>query len=366
LTGPGGPGIIQRTIMEDAASHGAAGDAGMPVLPPPRRILVVDDSAAVRNALRETLLQLPAVGEVVEAADGVDALALLAHTPVDLILSDVTMPRLDGFKFLSAVRNNPRFREVMVIMLSAHGESVDKVRGLTIGANDYVTKPFERGELQARVTVMLKMKELQEELRSKAADLARANRELERLANQDGLTALPNRRSVFARLEIEFHRARRHREPLSLLMLDIDHFKAFNDSFGHQAGDEALRAVGAALADGVRTYDCPGRYGGEEFICFLPVTSEAEAVVVAERLRRRVEALRLALPGALDGKPREAADVRVTVSVGIASWPQTPAESVGELVAAADRALYLAKARGRNRCETASGGAAVDTPPPLV
>ena len=240
--------------------------------PPRRRILIVDDSHAVRAALREALVDLPAIGEIVEAVDGIDALALLSRTPVDLILTDITMPRLDGFKFLSAVRNNPRLRDVMVIMLSALGESVDKVRGLTLGANDYVTKPFERAELLARVTVMLKMKELQEELQRKAAALERANLELERLANQDGLTGLPNRRSFFARLEIEFHRSRRFGNSLALLMLDIDHFKNFNDSYGHQVGDEALRAVGAALAGGIRSYDCAGRYGGEEFICFLPET----------------------------------------------------------------------------------------------
>jgi len=201
--------------------------------PPPRRILIVDDSNAVRAALREALNDLPAVGEIVEATDGIDALAQLTRTPVDLILTDVNMPRLDGFKFLSAVRNNPRLRDVMVIMLSALGESVDKVRGLTLGANDYVTKPFERAELLARVTVMLKMKELQEELQRKATALERANLELERLANQDGLTGLPNRRSFFARMDIEFHRSRRFGTSLALLMLDIDHFKKFNDTYGH-------------------------------------------------------------------------------------------------------------------------------------
>jgi diguanylate cyclase (GGDEF)-like protein len=325
--------------------------------PPPRRILVVDDSAAVRAAVRETLRQMPSIGEVVEAVDGLDALALLAHTPVDLILTDVTMPRLDGFKFLSAVRNNARFRDVMVIMLSASGEAVDKVRGLTIGANDYVTKPFERGELQARVTVMLKLRELQEQLQRKAAALERANRELERLANQDGLTGLPNRRFFFARLEVEFHRARRHGGPLSLLMLDIDHFKQFNDRHGHQAGDEALRAVGAALAGGVRTYDCAGRYGGEEFVCYLPEASGPDALVVGERLRERVAALQLAVPGP-DGAP---ATVGATVSIGIATWPDVPAERIEELVAAADRALYRAKACGRNRCEASPAAPVLDS-----
>ena len=290
--------------MQDPGAPGPHPAAAPPVLPaveayapPPRRILIVDDSNAVRVALREALLGLPAVGVIFEAVDGIEALALLARTPVDLILTDITMPRLDGFKFLSAVRNNPRLNDVMVIMLSALGESVDKVRGLTLGANDYVTKPFERAELLARVTVMLKMKELREELQRKAAALECANLELERLANQDGLTGLHNRRSFFNRLEVEFHRSRRLGSPLALLMLDIDHFKNFNDSHGHQAGDEALRAVGAALLGGIRSYDCAGRYGGEEFICFLPETAPAAALLVAERLRQRVGSARVGVAG---------------------------------------------------------------------
>jgi diguanylate cyclase (GGDEF)-like protein len=314
-------------------------------VPPRRRILIVDDSSTVRAALREALVDLPAVDEIVEAVDGIDALAALSRCPVDLILTDVNMPRLDGFKFLSAVRNNPRLRDVMVIMLSALGESVDKVRGLTLGANDYVTKPFERAELLARVTVMLKMKELQEELQRKAAALERANLELERLANQDGLTGLPNRRSFFARLDVEFHRSRRFGSSLAVLMLDIDHFKKFNDTYGHQLGDEALRAAGAALSGGIRSYDCAGRYGGEEFICFLPETNADAALVVAERLRQRVGATRVHVAG-VDGVPGE---VGMTVSIGIALWPDSPAERVDDLVAAADRALYQAKSEGRNR-----------------
>ncbi|MHB8836665.1 MAG: diguanylate cyclase [Candidatus Methylomirabilia bacterium] len=318
--------------------------------PPLRRILVVDDSNAVRAALREALVDLPAVGEILEAADGVDALALLSRNAVDLILSDITMPRLDGFKFLSAVRNNPKFRDTMVIMLSSHGESVDKVRGLTLGANDYITKPFERAELMARVTVMLKMKELQEELQRKAAALERANLDLERLANLDGLTGLPNRRSFFSRLEGEYRRALRFGTSLALLMLDIDHFKNFNDSYGHLVGDEALRAVGAALSGGIRSYDYVGRFGGEEFICYLPETNSAEALVVAERLRERVSAARVTAVG----RGCFPEDVGMTVSIGIATWPDCPAERLDDLVAAADRALYQAKAEGRNRCVAAA------------
>lgn len=336
----------QRETGSDAAKEQAPWADS---LAPRRRILIVDDSTAVRVALREALADLPAVGEIVEAVDGVEALASLARTSVDLVLTDITMPRLDGFKFLAAVRNNPRFRDLLVIMLSSHGESVDKVRGLTLGANDYVTKPFERAELLARVTVMLKMKELQEELQSKATALERANLELVRLANHDDLTGLPNRRSFFARLEVEFHRSLRCGNPLTLLMLDIDHFKNFNDSHGHQAGDEALRAVGAALTAGIRDYDCAGRYGGEEFICFLPGTGIATALGVAERLRQRVGAVRVPFLGSY-ALSEEAC---MTISIGVAAWPDSPAERLDELVAAADRALYQAKAEGRNRCVVA-------------
>ena len=313
--------------------------------PAPRRVLVVDDSPSVRAAVRATLAAMPAVGPVLEAADGLEALGLLAREAVDLIITDVQMPRLDGFKFLSAVRDNPRLREVMVIMLSSQGEVVDKVRGLTIGANDYVTKPFESGELQARVAVMLRMRDLREELQRKAAALERANLELVRLAHEDDLTGLPNRRLFFQRFEKEFARARRMKKPFALLMIDIDHFKAFNDRHGHLAGDLALRSAGAALLTGIRAYDCAARYGGEEFVTLLPETDGTEALVVAQRIRSLMGAMRLELPG------RDAPAVGLTVSIGVASWPGVPAERVEDILAAADRALYRSKSLGRDRCE---------------
>jgi diguanylate cyclase (GGDEF)-like protein len=282
---------------------------------------------------------------VLEAADGLDALALLAREAADLIITDVQMPRLDGFKFLSAIRDNPLLREVPVIMLSSRGEAVDKVRGLSIGANDYVAKPFESAELQARVSVMLRMQELREELQRKAAALDQANRELERLAHEDDLTGLPNRRLFFTRFEKEFARSRRMKKPLGLLMIDIDHFKSFNDRHGHLAGDLALRAAGAALLAGIRAYDCAARYGGEEFVTLLPETDAAEAFVVAERVRGLMAAMRLELPG------RDTAALGLTVSIGIASWPEVPAERVEDILAAADRALYRSKSLGRDRCE---------------
>jgi diguanylate cyclase (GGDEF)-like protein len=322
--------------------------------PPLRRVLIVDDSPSVRAALRTTLAAMPAVGAVLEAADGIEALGLLAREAVDLIITDVQMPRLDGFKFLAAVRDNPRLRETAVIMLSSQSEAVDKVRGLTIGANDYVTKPFEAGELQARVAVMLRMRDLREELQRKAAALERANRELDRLAHEDDLTGLPNRRRFFTLFEKEFARARRMKKPLALLMIDIDHFKAFNDRHGHLAGDLALRGSGAALLTGIRAYDCGARYGGEEFVTLLPETDAAEALVVAECIRGLIAAMHLELPG------RDATVAGLTVSIGVASWPEVPAKRLEDLLAAADGALYRAKSLGRDRCERWRGEAEPD------
>ncbi|HWR97901.1 MAG TPA: diguanylate cyclase [Candidatus Methanoperedens sp.] len=334
--------------------HAADGDSGEHRAATVRPALIVDDSASVRAALRTTLEATPGVGRIFEAVDGVNALALLARESVDLIITDVQMPRLDGFKLLSAVRDNPRLRDAMVIMLSSRGEAVDKVRGLTIGANDYVTKPFEAVELQARVSMMLRMRDLQEELQRKAAALELANRELERLAHEDDLTGLPNRRLFFRRLEHELVRSRRMQKPLALLMIDIDHFKAFNDRYGHLAGDLALRAAGAALLAGIRAYDCAGRYGGEEFVTLLPETDADEALVVAERVRRQMSSLRLELPG------QGAIAGALTVSIGVASWPEVSAERVEDILAAADRALYRAKDAGRDRCERCGPSAAAD------
>jgi diguanylate cyclase (GGDEF)-like protein len=280
--------------------------------------------------------------------DGLEGLAALARKDFDLVITDVTMPRLDGFKLVSAIRQNPKLKDIMVIVLSARGESVDKIKGLTIGANDYVTKPFEEGELQARVTVMFKMQELQSQLQMKNAAMEEANSKLALLANQDGLTGIPNRRYFFERFEVEFQRAFRHKAPLSVVMMDIDHFKSFNDTYGHPAGDEALRVVAGLIQEGIRTYDMAGRYGGEEMIAFLPETDCKNALLVAERLRHAVEDGRIILLGRETEKP-----LNVTISIGIACWPDVEVKTIDDLIQAADGALYLAKEQGRNRCVVA-------------
>ena len=301
------------------------------------RVLIVDDSDSIRRMVRETLEEMDRTSIIDEAADGLEGLGMLGRGYYDLVITDVTMPRLDGFKLVSSIRQNPSMKDTMIIVLSSLGESVDKIKGLTMGANDYVTKPFEKGELQARVTVMFKMKQLQQELHLKNAAMEQANVKLALLANQDGLTGIPNRRCFFERFEVEFERARRLRAPLGLLMIDIDHFKSFNDTYGHLAGDEALRSVSSTLQQGIRTYDMIGRYGGEEIIAFLPQTSDADVHMVAERLRQAVAEIKMHPVGGETGEP-----VVITVSVGIACWPTVDSDSTNGLIEAADAALYRA------------------------
>jgi diguanylate cyclase (GGDEF)-like protein len=315
------------------------------------RVLIVDDSDSIRRMVRETLEEVDRVSSIDEAVDGLEGLGKLGRGCYDLVITDVTMPRLDGFKLVSSIRQNPAMKDTMIIVLSSRGESVDKIKGLTIGANDYVTKPFEKGELQARVTVMFKMKQLQQELQQKNAAMEQANLKLAMLANQDGLTGIPNRRCFFERFDIEFERARRLKAPLGLLMIDIDHFKAFNDTYGHLEGDEALRSVASALQQSIRAYDMLGRYGGEEIIAFLPQTADGDVHMVAERLRQAVAEIKIHPVGDQSGEP-----LALTVSIGIACWPTIDSDSTTGLIEAADAALYRAKTGGRNRCEVATPG----------
>jgi diguanylate cyclase (GGDEF)-like protein len=333
--------------QDGGRSFGAQDPSAFPPDQPPEsghHVLIVDDSEAIRRLVRETLEGMDDISSIEEAVDGLDGLGVLARKYCDLVITDVTMPRLDGFKFVAAIRQHAHLKDIMIILLSSRGESVDKITGLTIGANDYVTKPFEKGELQARVTVMFKMRTLQEALKRKNSEMEEANQKLALLANQDGLTGIPNRRYVFERLGVEFQRARRLKSPLSLLMIDIDHFKSFNDTYGHLSGDEALKTVAGTIQEGIRNYDMVGRYGGEEFIAFLPETDPEGAVLVAERLRSAVEEGQITpVEGSVD-------PVTLTVSIGVACWPEVEVDKVSELIQFADAALYRAKAEGRNRC----------------
>ena len=250
------------------------------------------------------------------------------HAP-DLVLLDVDMPGMSGFDVCHAMKADAGLCRIPVIFLTGSGSAEDKDRGLDLGAVDYVTKPFDAFELRARVRAALRTKHLQDMLIEHA--------------NVDPLTELPNRRALLERLAHEWSRAQRYDTSLSFIMLDIDHFKRVNDTFGHQVGDRVLQAVAKLLAAGSRDVDFPARYGGEEFALLVPQRSADSAAVLAERCRKGIE----------DASVRTGqSQVRVTASFGVADT--TCATSSEDLIRAADAALYRGKDVGRNRVELAT------------
>lgn len=308
----------------------------------PTSILIIDDSDQVRAQIVRTLREVSLFDQYLEAGDGIDAFKTILNSRVDLILCDLEMPRMDGFKFVAMLQTREELRDIPVIMLTGREDRDLKIKGLEQGACDYVTKPFDAGELVARVRVQLKIKALQDELR-------RSNELLKDLSNTDPLTHLHNRRYLMEALEREFQRASRKRDGLSLVLLDIDHFKKVNDTYGHQEGDNVLVAVASLMQKMVRRYDVAARYGGEEFVVVLPETSLHPALQFAERCRVAVQDISFA--GALKG-------LTITVSLGVASYPSGKVDCVDSLFRQADEALYRAKQGGRNRVEAMSNGLA--------
>jgi diguanylate cyclase (GGDEF)-like protein len=297
----------------------------------PARILVVDDHEDNIELLRA---RLEARGyEVTAAMDGQEALDSVAASPPDLILLDVMMPRIDGIEVARRIKGNSELPFIPIIMQTALETTEDKVEGLDAGADDYITKPINFAELEARVNSLLRIKALQREL-------ADANIKLLRVSQTDGLTGLDNRRHLEERLHEMFDHAARLNEPLACMMCDVDHFKSVNDTYGHQAGDAVLRQVAEVLRTTAREIDRVGRYGGEEFLVLLPGASADDGAAFAERVRREIEAREFAYDGGT---------LRRTISAGVAAWPDPEIPHREALIKAADDALYTAKESGRNR-----------------
>ncbi len=303
---------------------------------PPLRgkgVLVIDDTDSIRRHVVDFLRGRNVFDDYFEANDGIVGIRMLLehHSRIDIVITDLEMPRIDGFRFLQLkAETHPAFTEIPVIMLTSRGEVERRITGLELGASDYLVKPVDDAELLARVRVQLRIKQLQDELRSR-------NEELERISNTDSLTGLFNRRHFTHIFETEFQRSSRHADDLSFVMIDIDHFKAVNDTHGHQVGDEVLRHVAAVLQRGLRSGDVLARYGGEEFALLLPQTSPEGGFAAAERYRKLVQASPAPHVGQL------------TVSMGISSSQLPGVTSVDELMRTADQALYKAKGLGRNR-----------------
>lgn len=302
-----------------------------------KAVLIIDDDRKVQNEVKQILNQANLFDVYYEANDGIEGFKILLNKDIDLVLCDVMMPGIDGFKFLSMKKARPEFNEIPVIMLTGAEDVKLKVKALEMGASDYITKPFDPGELIARVKVHYKIKLLQEELKA-------TNRRLEELSNTDGLTKLYNRRYFMELLELEFQRSQRYQARFAFLMMDLDHFKVINDTYGHLIGDRVLYEIAQILQENLRVNDVVGRYGGEEFALFMPETDLKGALVVAERYRKRIEDFVLV---------EKDQKIKVTISMGVACYPHPEINSVDDLIRLSDNALYKAKRNGRNRVEVA-------------
>ena len=290
------------------------------------KLLLVDDQPV--NI--QTLYQIFADDhEVFMATSGEQALALCRDKQPDLVLLDVIMPGMDGLETCQRLKEDDDTADIPVIFVTSQNSPEEETHGLEVGAVDFISKPVNPAVVRARVKTQLTLKAQTDALRM--------------LASLDGLTGVPNRRIFDERLDAEWRACRRSGSPLSLLMVDVDHFKLYNDHYGHLDGDQCLKAIASALASSVeRGRDMLARFGGEEFVCLLPDTDLEGAKHIAEKLRQAVEGL--AIPHV---ESKTAATV--TVSLGVATTAECDALEPPDLLKIADEQLYLAKQSGRNR-----------------
>jgi two-component system cell cycle response regulator len=302
------------------------------------RILIVDDHPDNIEVLK---VRLEALGyRTSTASNGETALQMVNESPPDLILLDVMMPHMDGNEVAKRIKANKSLPYIPIIMQTALDTTQSKVEGLGSGADDYITKPINYAELQARMGAALRIKMLQDEVAAKNEELAGKNEQLAEMATTDALTGVFNRRHLDQTLDEMFEHSTRLHEPLALAMFDVDHFKRVNDRYGHQAGDVVLADFAQLLKHLARDIDRIGRYGGEEFMVLLPGTVLDAGVTFARRVRQEVEAHQFDYDGG---------SLICTISVGVAGWPHPRIQARQQLVKAADDALYIAKSLGRNR-----------------
>jgi len=297
-------------------------------------ILVVDDDKSMRVLLRKFMEKEGY--QVAEAKNGEECLTLFQQQPPNLVLLDAMMPVMDGFTCCAKLQTLPGGNQTLVLMITGLEDQASVDRAFEAGATDYVTKPIHWAVLRQRVRRLLRELKLSQQL-------AQANQELEKLAASDSLTQVANRRRFDEYLDREWRRMAREKTPLSLILCDVDFFKSYNDTYGHQAGDECLRQVARAISHSVsRPADLVARYGGEEFAVILPNTEPEGAVRIAGKVRAAVKALEI-----VHGNSQ--VSTCLTLSLGVASTVPLCHESSAMLVSAADEALYQAKATGRDR-----------------
>lgn len=329
-------------------------------------VLLVDDQAMVAEAIRRMLVDEPDI-DFHYCSDPRQAIQTAISLHATIILQDLVMPEIDGMMLVRFYRANPASRDVPIIVLSTKDDPSIKSEAFSNGANDYLVKLPDKVELIARIRAHSRsymaqaerdaayqaLRDLQRQLENSNAQLEESNRELHRLSSLDGLTGIANRRQFDKMLDQEWQRALRNCTELSLIMIDIDYFKLFNDTYGHQAGDDCLKTVALALDRIVhRPSDVVARYGGEEFALVLPETDALGALRVAEKMRDTVARLNVR---------HEASKVtnRITLSIGVATMSPRGGENPDILLSASDDALYRAKHAGRNRIEVAKPDAII-------
>ena len=323
------PRLAPFSQSEAPSSQAASSADGREVL----GVLVVEDNSDIREMV--TLLVSSIGYHTYSAATGKEALAQLRLHAPDIVLLDLMMPEMDGFEFCRAVQADPSLSTPHIIITSAKDALEDKVKGLELGAADYLTKPFDFGELKARIKAGERIVRYQKMLKEQQVLL-------EQLAREDKLTGLCNRRHFEERAHEECLRAQRYGHPLSLLLGDLDHFKQVNDRYGHACGDMVLRQVAQTLLLHCRSSDLVARYGGEEFAVLLLETEAEQAQQVAERLCAAVRTLSFSHPSG---------SFHITISFGVTSLSPQRNQDLATLIEEADKALYAAKHNGRDRVE---------------
>lgn len=308
------------------------------------KVLVVEDTVTSATLICHLLNKMGL--SPLHAHDGEIALTLFRQEAPDMVLLDIVLPGMDGFEVARRMRQMERDGEwTPILFLSAKASDADIERGIEVGGDDYLVKPVSEVVLKSKVRAMQRIAQMRYSLLVLTRKLNDANRELSRLSSVDGLTGIANRRAFDETLQREWARASRQRSALSLLLIDVDHFKQYNDLYGHQAGDECLKQVAQTLSAGLhRPADLVARYGGEEFGLILPDTPVEGALQVATSLVKAVHTL--AIP-----HQKAAVDGRLTISVGVCSMHPVPERAQGwvELLQRADLQLYRAKREGRNR-----------------
>ncbi len=316
-------------------------------------ILIVDDSDSSRLLL-SAMLGEAGYRKPLTAASAQEAFDILStHTrpdgdpEVDLVLMDIVMPEIDGIEAAARLKGDPRYRDIPVIMVTVRDEALSLERAFEAGAMDYIGKPVNGMELRARVRSALRLKREIDRRKARERELEELTRKLETLSKQDGLTGVANRRFFDETFMVEWRRLRRDGASLSLLMIDIDYFKYYNDAYGHVQGDACLCSVAKAIRAALkRPGDFLARLGGEEFAALLPDTEERGALSIAESIRDNLRRM------GIEHKASPVSD-SVTVSIGVGAVIPDPALEPESLVRAADEALYAAKGKGRDRVETA-------------